>query len=537
MKKKTLAAVLIALGVARATAQTPWFHIYFTDESDFISMPLEDYKGVRFTSVGNNFTKMTVSSAIGDESADIENVKKWIIGSNVATLRVTTEELIVDISDKETRYPGTLEVDGAGIYADIPPTPITFRGRGNSTLNYSKKPYNIKFDTKTRICDFRKAKSYVLLANWIDGSFMRNYAAFSAANALGMPYANSCRPVDVYLNDDYKGTYTLTQKVGFNNGSVDLTADDEANSVMIELDTCDPAAGITPDYGGYSRNYMIPYQLKDPDAPADKDEALVWWYEWAEDFEALEGAVARGEDTSSLVDYTTLAKYLMVYNIACNQELNHPKSVMLWKTKGGKWQFGPCWDFDWAFGYKQTYVNYDYSSGSNAELIAKHKELVEYFSEKNGDNPYAFDMVQKDGTWYYWLSGEVFVEKNGGLTLMLESVAELPSYQSPLLGTGKNTQSGPYGHGGEFFLNMIKDNKAFMDEYARVWAEFQPKINDLLKQFDSYALELEPSANREVKVWPLHHTLNHAEAVKELKTWLKNRLEYISDPANNYGLY
>ncbi len=529
-------AALVVLTAASVSAQTPWTHIYSEDETEFISLPMDDILSTSFTPIGGNFSEVVVKSATGDMKMSLDNFKKWIIGANVATIRITTEESITDISDKKTKYVATIDVDGAGLYDDIDNTPITFRGRGNSTLNYPKKAYNIKFENKTRICDFKKAKSYVLLANWIDGSFMRNYAAFSFARLVGMPYANSCRPVDVYLNGIYKGTYTLTQKVGFNNGSVDLTKEDEANSVMIEIDTCDPAAGLTMEYGGFTPQLRIPYQLKDPDAPADPTEAKEWWYEWAKEFESLEEAVLAGSDLSKLIDYKTLAKYMMVYNLACNQELNHPKSVMLWKTVGGKWQFGPCWDFDWAFGYQQTYAGY---SGMDDSVKEYYDELVKECKNKWG-NDYSF-FYDKNGNDCLWFGGELFIWDNGmGMVPYLDYYqTQLPTYQSPLLATGKNYQSGKFGGGGEFFLAIIKDNQEFLDEYARLWAEVEPKIKDFLKDFDTFADELEPSANRELSDagWNVHHTLGFNASVKELKNWIKNRIDFISKPENNYGLY
>ncbi|MDE6534678.1 MAG: CotH kinase family protein [Muribaculaceae bacterium] len=545
MKSRNILSALMLAAPLAVGAQTPWCHIYSTDESAFISMPLDRIKDTRFNPMGTNFTSVVFEDSQGEQTMDFEVFDKWVIGANVATIYITTDDTpILDISDKTTKYPAHIVVDGAGIYEDIESTPITFRGRGNSTLNYPKKAYNIKFESKTRICDFKKAKSYVLLANWIDGSFMRNYAAFSFGRMIGMPYCNSCRPVDVYLNDNYKGTYTLTQKCGFNNGSVDLKKEDEANSVMIELDTCDPAAGVTMEYGGFTPLLRIPYQLKDPDAPADELEAKEWWIEWAMDFEELEAAVMSGSDISELVDYDTLARYLMVYNLACNQELNHPKSVMLWKTKGGKWQFGPCWDFDWAFGYKQTYQSFEESSDSEARR--KHyEELYEKCKKEYGEKYYQF--VDSDGTLCWWIDmvpGQFDIycfNSKGYLVSYMEcdSSVPRPSYESPLLATGKNTQSGPFGNGGEFFLAMIENNQEFLDVYAKIWAEVEPKVNDWLKEFDAYSEELKPSANREVLTDTGKHypTETNAKAVKELKSWIKNRIKYIGNPENNYGLY
>lgn len=545
MKFRNILSALMMAATASAGAQTPWCHIYSSDESAFISMPLDKIKDTRFSPLGANFSALTFEGPDGEEIMEFEVFDKWVIGPNVATLYITTEDnTLLDISDKTTKYPAHIVVDGAGIYDDLESTPITFRGRGNSTLNYPKKPYNIKFESKTRICDFKKAKSYVLLANWIDGSFMRNYAAFSFGRMIGMPYCNSCRPVDVYLNGLYKGTYTLTQKCGFNNGSVDLPKEDEANSIMIELDTCDPAAGLNMEYGGFTPILRIPYQLKDPDAPVDEMEAKEWWMDWAMDFEALEAAVMAGSDISEMVDYETLARYLMVYNLACNQELNHPKSVMLWKTKGGKWQFGPCWDFDWAFGYKQTYQSYE-EDGNEEARKAHYEELYEKCKKEYGDR-YA-QLYDTDGTLLWWIDMvpgqyDIYCFNSKGYLvqyLECESSVPRPSYESPLLATGKNTQSGSFGHGGEFFLAMIEDNKEFLDVYAKIWEEVKPQVNDWLKEFDAYGEELKPSANREIMtdIGKHYPDETNAKAVKELKTWIKNRIKFIGDPKNNYGLY
>jgi hypothetical protein len=54
--------------------------------------------------------------------------------------------------------------------------------------------------------------------------------------------------------------------------------------------------------------------------------------------------------------------YLIVYMLTDNQELNHPKSTFMYKTKTGKFTMGPIWDFDWAYGYEKTFVHFsDYN--------------------------------------------------------------------------------------------------------------------------------------------------------------------------------
>ncbi len=74
----------------------------------------------------------------------------------------------------------------------------------------------------------------------------------------------------------------------------------------------------------------------------------------------METAVKNGGDEMwDYVDLESLVRYVMCFNIACNQELNHPKSVYLYTVNGGKFEFGPIWDFDWAYGFEPMYTKTD----------------------------------------------------------------------------------------------------------------------------------------------------------------------------------
>lgn len=85
--------------------------------------------------------------------------------------------------------------------------------RGNSSASYSKKPYQIKLSEKANLLDMGKARTWILLANVIDSSLVRNDLAFRMAAAAGLPYTSKFRNVDVYLNGDYKGVYMLIEKI------------------------------------------------------------------------------------------------------------------------------------------------------------------------------------------------------------------------------------------------------------------------------------------------------------------------------------
>ena len=87
----------------------------------------------------------------------------------------------------------------------------TTRLRGNASMQFPKKPYRIKFDSKQRPLKTApaKAKKWTLINNYGDKTLMRNLVAFHVSKILNMPYTPFGTPVDVMLNGEYKGCYQL----------------------------------------------------------------------------------------------------------------------------------------------------------------------------------------------------------------------------------------------------------------------------------------------------------------------------------------
>lgn len=98
--------------------------------------------------------------------------------------------------------------------------------QGNSSLNYQKKSFSLKLFTdrsgdveyKPKFGNWRKTENYLLKANWIDYTGARNIVASrlykKMPNAMlpngtyGIPDGF---PVQLYINDSYRGLYTIVQ--------------------------------------------------------------------------------------------------------------------------------------------------------------------------------------------------------------------------------------------------------------------------------------------------------------------------------------
>ena len=281
-------------------------------------------------------------------------VKLDYVLSGIPQFNITTEDAsITEIPSKDYYVNATLEVDGAGIYDDYTGT-TEIKGRGNSTWGMPKKPYRLKLNKKASLCGFGTAKNYVLLANHIDPTLMLNAVAFKIAHLLDMPFTNHVIPVDVTLNGVYKGSYMLTEQVEVKENRIDL---DEDNCIVWELDT-----NYDEDYKFHSDQFNLPVMVKDPDLT---DEQFAYW---KNDFNTFLNAFAQeplaGSSYVDMIDIESVAKYLLVYNLTHNMEINHPKSIYLHKEGNGKYVMGPVWDFDWAFDYEGT--NYHFGSFSRS---------------------------------------------------------------------------------------------------------------------------------------------------------------------------
>ena len=277
-------------------------------------------------------------------------VKPDPMPSKVPMIYITTEDAsITEIPSKEYYLNATIQIDGMGVYGDYIGT-TEIKGRGNSTWGLPKKPYRLKLTEKASLCGFAKAKNYVLLANYLDPTLMLNAVTFKAARLLELPFTNHTVPVDVTLNGIYKGSYMLTEQVEVKANRVDL---DEDNCILWELDT-----NFDEDLRFRSDYFELPVMVKDPDLSAEQFEY------WKKDFNSFLGKFAeeplKGNSYVDLIDIESVAKYILIYNLTHNMEINHPKSVYLHKEGNGKYVMGPVWDFDYE-GTSRHFGNYNRS--------------------------------------------------------------------------------------------------------------------------------------------------------------------------------
>lgn len=240
------------------------------------------------------------------------------------------------------------------------------RGRGNSSwLWYPKKPYRIKLDEKAGILGLKADKDWVLLANYRDPTQLMNVFAFTVGRGLGIPYTNHVRYVEVTLNGSYIGLYLLTEQVEQGSNRVAINPDE---GVLLSLDLDDgPELSPNANDNFWSSDYRMPVCVKSPDITSTAQLATI-----RSNFGQLEIAIRNADymAVEKLLDIQSFIDYLIIQELVYNVEVDAPRSIFLYRDKGGRWTFGPLWDFDagFDFDWSTMYTGHNY--------FASYKELV-----------------------------------------------------------------------------------------------------------------------------------------------------------------
>lgn len=145
--------------------------------------------------------------------------------------------------------------------ADAPMKSIKLRG--NWTRKHAKKPYTITLYDKVSLCGMEKAKKWVLVANWLEYTLLRNSLAQRMAKAFDLAYGPDFRMVDLYINGEYRGNYQLFEKIEIGQNRIavpDLKRANKQANLGIDLKERKWVNVLSADYikTGYRRWVDVP---------------------------------------------------------------------------------------------------------------------------------------------------------------------------------------------------------------------------------------------------------------------------------------
>ena len=189
--------------------------IYFTASDDVTldGVPVVPGDTVPALTVGEH------TLVCGDQTVSLAVLRS----ENLPTVFIETESGSLDYlyANKEHKETAKIRVYEDGVKT-LDSSLKSIKGRGNSTWSYAKKPFNIKFDSKTSLLGMPKAKKSTMLADYLDDSTAKTPAALALARQLGIDYTGECRSADVYFNGEYYGVYSFTESVEVGKNRVDI---------------------------------------------------------------------------------------------------------------------------------------------------------------------------------------------------------------------------------------------------------------------------------------------------------------------------
>ena len=340
---------------------------------------------------------------------------------------------------------------------------VGIRLRGNSTMRARKQPYRIKFDEKQSFFGLKANKSWVLLADYYDQSYIRNYTAFKLADKFdNLDFVPTPHHVALIINNEFKGLYLLCEQMDEKKGRAnvdedfDLTTDKEF-PFFVEMDVGAVSEGITGIDNFYVESVENYVEIKFPeaderDATKTHDPVYDYIYEY---INAVGEIVKTGEKVKvsfrenevgleDLVDVDSAVDYYLVNEIMMNIDSAF-KSIYFHKTKDGKMMFGPVWDFDFSF---------------TTELVAPYeKSYIEGVDDLFiAENSVIFKHLIKNEEFY----NRVAARYNSMNNAILETCETLKDYKNKIDSVAIIDSKMWHGITGEFQYDMQYD-------YARIF--------------------------------------------------------------------
>ena len=271
---------------------------------------------------------------------------------------------------------------------------IQIRVRGNSTSAPDKKPYKLKFKEGTSLFGLKKAKDWVLLANYFDKSNVRNYLAYTLANKIdNLNFQPSSIFIDLYINSKYQGLYMLCEQIEANNGRVDIENhynSDGVSSFLLEVD--DRAKDEFNGYknkcyftlGEYDIAFKYPSANDYISAFNTNDNVFLEQYikdsKWAISFFTDALAILKSnnfDEFSKYFDIESFINYYFIQEFFKNVDVSSTSQfyVIDQADETVKIKCGPVWDFDISAGVVDDSQNSVYTTYAKTELYVKQVDM------------------------------------------------------------------------------------------------------------------------------------------------------------------
>jgi hypothetical protein len=272
------------------------------------------------------------------------------------------------VSEQGNDYSGKIGIEIRGKYSAIlPQKPFGFETRDALGNNLN-----------TPLIGMPEENDWILLANYNDKVFLRNYLAFDIFHKMGH-YATRSRLCEVVLNDDYQGIYLLVEKIKQDKNRVNIA------KLKPDENSGDNLTGgyiFKTDYYGWDDSWVsnfsplnkpgadIYFVYHDPKPDEITDAQKNYLKDYVNQFEkTLYSSSFTDVNTGyrAYIDVNSFVDYFILGEVTRSVDA-YKKSRYFYKDKDSKNKLihsGPPWDFDWAWkDIRENCIHVDQTDGS-----------------------------------------------------------------------------------------------------------------------------------------------------------------------------
>lgn len=285
--------------------------------------------------------------------------------SGLPVLEIDTQGIIIYQKSEWIRASYSL-LDEAGNPLSNGETGI--RGRGNTTWDMPKKPYNLNLDSAASLFYMPSQRRFALLANYADKTLLRTSVAFEKLGKIfdNLAWTPKSRHVDLYLNGSYRGVYQLTENVRVDRNRVNINSISPSNGdggFLLEI-----SARLEDEFN-FTTKRGVPFNCSSPDDNLDRlingknltvFDKIKSYIQEVEDVLYSDNFKDETAGWQKYLDAGTFVDWYLVNEITKNNDAIFFSSVyMYYDNVKRKLFMGPLWDFDISLG------NIDYNGNDN----------------------------------------------------------------------------------------------------------------------------------------------------------------------------
>lgn len=309
-------------------------------------------------------------------SAEEPDVPQQPESLHVPQIRIVTEDRVGTTLQKEDGYVNaSIEITDTDGTVDSADVQFKVRGNGTALPSILKKAYTFKYAKKRELFGMGKGKKWVLLANAMDVTLLRSFVSFDFAYTLGLPYASKQKMVELWVDDSFRGLYTLMEPIqeGKDRVDIDIESNDGMKDFMLELESNRVEEDVS-----YFRAGGIRFAVSEPEEPDADQLAYI-----SSTTNNIVSTVQNGteEEIREAIDVDSFAKFYLLNEYVKTADFNFSSVYFFYKD--GKMYAGPPWDFDHSMGSTNdiSSANYDVASKTEGVFIGEmhfYRSLCQY---------------------------------------------------------------------------------------------------------------------------------------------------------------